>query len=652
LPDVGHHQDDSAIVAEERGLRNLATTTHFDTSTSDLMETFYRPALEQAKRYDRGVGFFTSAWMRLASAGLARFAANSGVARIIASPILESQDVLAIAEGDDARKDQALKKALERSIDELEEGLESDTLATIAWMIADGLLEFKVACPANTLDGDFHDKFGIFADAFGNALAFNGSPNDSAKAFRNYESVSVFYSWEGKREAERVAAEQARFDRLWHGRDPNIRTFAVPEAIERRLIRFRERGERPYPKALPKPQSDKWRHQKKALESFLEARNGILEMATGTGKTRTSLNIETELFARGLVATAIVTAHGTDLLDQWHLQLAPRERPVYRFYESHKEAQAYLNDPEDAVLLVSRINLRDVLRRLPNKWKARALIICDEVHGMGSNAMVRDLPGQIRPIAWRLGLSATPEREYDEHGNNFIENEIGPVIFEFPIEKAIERGILCEFDYRDLEYEFSEEDKEAERRAIRSYYAQVNGPNPPPITDLYQALARVRKLSREKLAPFRELILREPTILSRCLIFVEDREYGREVQDILLDADVAYHTYYSGDDRATLQRFASGELDCLLTCKRISEGIDIRSVDTVVLFASARAMLETIQRLGRCLRTDPGNPDKRAMVIDFVRVDDIQDEEAGVEASADIARRDKLRAWSAVERKE
>ena len=65
--------------------------------------------------------------------------------------------------------------------------------------------------------------------------------------------------------------------------------------------------------------------------------------------------------------------------------------------------------------------------------------------------------------------------------------------------------------------------------------------------------------------------------------------------------------------------FAKGEIDCLIACHRISQGINIRSLRTVVLFASARSKLETIQRIGRCLRVDPKAPDKRALVIDFVR---------------------------------
>ena len=118
-----------------------------------------------------------------------------------------------------------------------------------------------------------------------------------------------------------------------------------------------------------------------------------------------------------------------------------------------------------------------------------------------------------------------------------------------------------------------------------------------------------------------------------------------------MEAGADFHTYYAGDDRENLQRFARGELSCLITCHRISEGIDIRSVGSIVLFASAKAQLETVQRLGRCLRVDPDDPEKRALVVDFIRTDDIdEDDDVGGEASADIQRRDWFRHLSAVKK--
>ncbi|TPK59105.1 helicase-like protein [Mesorhizobium sp. B2-4-15] len=495
-------------------------------------------------------------------------------------------------------------------------------------MIADGLLDFRIAIPTADLDGDFHDKFGILRDVEGNALAFHGSPNDSAQAFRNYESISIYYSWIDPREASRVTAESARFELLWSNGDLNLRVYPLPDAVKRNLIAFTTRLPRPYTPPKRESEQNRWNHQKEALAAFLKTRSGILEMATGTGKTRTALSILNELGERGLVETTVVSAYGTDLLDQWHKELVKHSGiPVYRAYEQHREAQAFLNSPQGAVLLTARANLAEVLPRLDPSVFAKALLICDEVHGVGSPALVAALTGKLQRFAFRLGLSATPERTYDADGNNFIEKEIGPVIFRFGLEEAIQGGILCEFDYVPLPYALSDEDKAAVRQAIKRYHAKARGGDPPPIEALYRDIARVRKLSQEKIAPFEDYVEGNPSVLERCIIFVESAEYGALIQPILMRMRTDFHTYYQDDDRENLRRFAKGQLECLLTCHRISEGIDIQSVNNIVLFASARARLETVQRLGRCLRVDPANPDKRARVVDFVehKPDDVDD---------------------------
>lgn len=630
-------------------LRELSTPHKLETSTNDLLREFYIPALARSTTYDRGIGFFTSEWLRMASAGLVTFAANGGVARILASPKLYSDDVEALRAGEVEKRASPIERSMARSLDELEDALENNTLAAIGWMVADGMLHFRVADLANDLDGDFHDKFGVFKDTAGDTIAFCGSPNDSAKAFRNYESISIYYSWMGEREALRATDESLRFERLWKNEDPNVRTYDVPEAIRRRLIEYRERAPRPYDKPAPAP-DQRWRHQKEALAIFLEKRRGILEMATGTGKTRTAISIINELFARGSARTAIVSAFGTDLLDQWYDVLVKEGHPVYRSYADHREALQYLNDPEESILLSSRQRLVEVLPRLSPAMTRKGLIVCDEVHGMGAPSMVENLSGKLKPFGFALGLSATPDREYDAAGNDFVEAEIGPVIFEFGLEKAIGRGILCEFDYLELDYAFSADDKTAVRQAIRKYHARSRMADAPPIESLYQEIARIRKLSREKLPPFAELVSKRPEILHRSILFVEEAPYGLEVQELLMPTGIDFHTYYAGDDRSNLPRFARGELDCLITCHRISEGIDIRSVGTIVLFASARAKLETVQRLGRCLRVDPGNPDKRALVVDFIRTDDVDPDDP--DGTADVERRDWFRALAAVHKEE
>jgi superfamily II DNA or RNA helicase len=634
-------------------LRELSPTPHFATSTHNLLEHFYLPALSCSTKYDRGVGYFTSNWLRLAASGLSIFAGNGGKARIIASPKIDRDDCAALNQGVDARNDPALRDALAGTLVDLEHDLTHDTLAAIAWMVADGLLEFRIAIPTGELDGDFHDKFGVFQDRESNSVAFHGSPNDSEKAFHNYESISVYYSWIDGREALRAQNEQERFNLIWDNGDVNLRVYELPDAIRRNLIEFTTRTPRPYapPNFAKSGDETRWQHQRDALSEFLKKRHGILEMATGTGKTRTALTIIEELTERGLIDTTVIAAYGTDLLDQWHREVLRRmTMPVFRAYERHREAQQFLNDPAGTILLTSRQSLVEILPRLRSGVHPKALLICDEIHGMGSPSLVSSLSGRLRPFAYRLGLSATPDREYDDAGNSFIEDEIGPVIFRFGLKEAIRQGILCEFDYVGLEYQFSEDDRLALRQAIRRYHAQTNAGETRPVESLYQDIARIRKLSKEKIPHFREYVGSHPEILQRSLIFVETAEYGMLVQDILMNLHIDFHTYYADDERANLRRFADGGLECLVTCHRISEGIDIQSVNNILLFASSRARLETVQRLGRCLRIDPQNPQKRATVMDFIRVEEDQEDEVNPELSADMERRDWLRDLAATRR--
>jgi hypothetical protein len=150
-----------------------------NTSDADIIADFFVPALGASVRYERGVGFFSTGWLRVAAKGMAAFARNSGRARWVTSPILSEADWQALQLGEAARYDEVLRRALERNLDDLERALEQETLSTLAWLVADGILDFKLALPRNKLEhGEFHDKFGIFTDAAGNQISFNGSYND------------------------------------------------------------------------------------------------------------------------------------------------------------------------------------------------------------------------------------------------------------------------------------------------------------------------------------------------------------------------------------------------------------------------------------------------------------------------------------------
>ena len=626
-------------------LRDFAFPESLDTSEDDVVGDLYLPAMSAAVRYDRGVGYFTSGWLTYAAEGLAALAENGGKMRLITSPHLSAEDWSAVKQGEDAKSDPHILSTLNGVIDDLEGAAKSEPLRVLAWMIADGLLDMRIAVPTAKLSGDFHIKIGVFEDSQGDYIAFNGSPNETIGGFQNFEKLHVHLGWMDDRDSVHARSIVKTFDRLWDKHDPNVRCFELPTAIQKRLVRFANTTARPYvlQKRSRLPNQRKWRHQDDALAEFMKARAGVLAMATGTGKTLTALKIDAELRERKLLHSTIIAAYGTDLLDQWHGELVKHDPVdlVYRAYETHYEADKFRLSKRPACLITNRRKLAEIIPRLSPERVAETLIICDEVHGFGESGLVASLDGKLRQFPYRLGLSATPTREYDDHGNDFIEREIGPVIFRFEIHEAIRRGILCELDYHAIEFQYSSVD----RAEVQAAFARQRGRETEGDADrkqLYMDLARVKKLSKEKVPLFEDYVAHNPSILRRCILFVEQADYGALLQPLLLRERIEFHTYYGDDDRENLKRFARGELDCLIACKRISEGIDIQSVNNIVLFATARAPIETVQRVGRCLRIDPKNATKRAKVVDFIKSND---DDEPLPPDAPLSTDDKRRTW-------
>lgn len=618
-----------------------------DTSEDSLATDLFLPCLKWADRYDRGVGFFSTGWLSHNLYGLSNFAIRGGKIRLIASPVISNADYDAIISAqDESAAFKLLQQALLENAETLAAEMEKDLYNTFAWMIHDGIIDVRFAVPKDKLaTGIFHDKFGIFYQG-SDALSFSGSLNDSSQGYSNFESIKVFKTWMGT--SEYVEADIARFERLWNKKDKNIKIYSAPEGVKEKIFQLRT-SSRPYQQE--NKSVNKWIHQDIAVEKFIEEKHGVLAMATGTGKTITAIKIIQKLIDSGAIKRVVISMSGNDLLDQWAKQMRATfsGMPIYLQYGSNKELGRFLARPDNAILLISSdaSNLSKLLlafERLPFNYYADTLFIFDEVHGIGSSTRVENLSGMLSPYTYRLGLSATPDREYDEEGNAFIEEEIGPVIYSFGLEDAIKKGILCPFNYIPLPYELTDEERQKKKGIIASFNARRKNGELVSENDLYTQLSYINKTAEQKLIEFKSLLASNPNILKKCLIFVQSREYGEKVQSILLQYPVKYHTYYAEDEKSNLEAFASGALDCLLTCKKVSEGIDISRVANIVLFSSDRSRLVTTQRIGRALRLDSQNPSKVASVVDFI----LETRGEETDETADVLRKDWLSNLSKV----
>lgn len=596
-----------------------------DTSEYDLIDELYLPCLKWADRFDRGVGFFTTGWITYNVTGLSNFASRGGKMRLITSPILSNEDTDAIinSEGNNGEAFKRLEAALIDNVRVLEAEMKADVSNAFSWMIYDGIIDLRFAIPCEKLeDGDFHDKFGIFYKGE-DRISFSGSINDSKHGYQNYESIKVFKTWAGT--GEYVESDINRFEKIWNSKDKNLRIFTVPTAVKERIFQLRT-SNRPYKKH--DSASNRWVHQDMAVEKFIEKEHGILAMATGTGKTVTAIKIINRLFDESKIRRVVITMYGNDLLDQWSKQIREsfKNKQIHYHYGSHKRMNDFIMHPDEAILLVSRdsnnlTKLLNLLDKAPGNYKDDTLFIFDEVHGAGSQSFVENLTGKLSPYKYRLGLSATPEREYDDVGNEFLLNEIGEIIFEFNLEDAIKKGILCEFNYIPLPYELTEAEKHKKKKIIAAFNAKKESGEPYDEKEMFTQLSLVNKTAINKIEEFEVLISKRPELLDKCIIFVQTMEYGKQLQEVLIKYTDKYHTYYADDEKINLENFAEGKINCLLTCKKVPEGIDISSVTNIFIFASDRSKLVTTQRIGRALRLDKNNPEKKANVIDFILED-------------------------------
>ena len=222
----------------------------------DLVELFYVPVLEDAERYDRLTGYFNAGALALAARGIEGLVRNAGRMRLVVGCTLEPSEIEAIERGE------ALRDLVDQRLASLPlappDPASSEALELLAWMIARGHLEVKVAVPCDLdgrpipSDGIFHEKAGIVADRTGDRLAWNGSLNETAAGWRrNWESINVYTSWGP--EPGRVTDEEANFARIWANRSKRVIVLDVPDAARRDLMRFMPDSDTPARLKAPDP---------------------------------------------------------------------------------------------------------------------------------------------------------------------------------------------------------------------------------------------------------------------------------------------------------------------------------------------------------------------------------------------------------------
>ncbi len=634
---------------DDDGLRRLELQEEYRMGDDPLNE-FYIPALRQATRYDRAAGFFDSKSLQYAAHGIAGLITNGGSMRLITSPHLKPADIEALQAADDHDIEEAV--LTERLEDRLFEGdylefVNTDRFQCLAWMVEQDLLDIRIAYLPEDDDTNpfriYHEKIGVIRDDVGNRVAFSGSINETAAGWTdNYESFDIFRSWQPG-EATRVDNKEHAFNRLWTNEDEMVTVKELPEAIETGLkeyspgtidglpaleMFFSEEGGNGSPVMKNEDKIDLWDHQQEAIQWW---RNhdyrGLFAMATGSGKTLTALRAAR---LQADVRLTVVVVPSKVLLRQWKDEIRSVFGPRIDIQECSGETDWKANMtslvdpfrvgsldaihdlPRSVVLTTlhtaSSDTLLNYLKHVPPE---RLQIIVDEVHRAGAPTFQSVFEVDA---GRRIGLSATPDRQWDEEGTAAIYSYFGGhEPFRFTTKEAIENGYLTEYEYHPIICELTPqefEDYAALSTRIEQLSAQINANE-----RVDESLINQRDHLLRERASIKKNAARKPDrfemFLSTdhprpALVFCEDTEQIEELEHRLQShEDIDYGVYISNREEEqadAFYRFEHDLLDYLLAIKCLDEGVDVPDCSTALIIASSRNEREFIQRRGRVLR--------------------------------------------------
>lgn len=687
---------------------------------------FFSDCLCNATRFDLMLGFFSSSAISILANGFATFLYNGGKMRLIINDILTENDKNAIAKGVNPNADLPYFNLsdIENIYETLSER-DKHFFDCISWLIRNNRIEIKIISPQGGL-GISHTKSGVFYDGI-NVVGFDGSCNFSRTALiDNIESLTVSCDWDGKIEIAKINAIQKEFEEIVQEKDDTVSYISVENiktqlanvageksltdlleseynilqkqsqhitstSIHKALEKAKDRLEAiiekvkntnnceststPSTPCFPYPSGPR-EYQIAAFENWKSNKQkGLFAMATGTGKTITSLNCLLEIYNKLGYYKAIILVPTITLVEQWEIECKKFNFStiikVCSKYNNWKSAVANLrllemtnanNDLSYIIISTYASFVRsNVFMELNQFPKNKLLLIADEAHNMGGGLMAQRL-SDIKYLR-RIGLSATPERQFDDTGNRRLMDFFGcadSYTFEYSMAEAIQNGALCRYYYYPHIVRLTENEM-AEYVELSKKIVKIMGFHDEESLERLKMLLLKRKRiihkAANKLTAFRQIVqqrMEEKGNLKYTLVYVPEGnkpdnfeadifdhsdtiasdpetehlidDFTRIVRDMDSHIIVRQFTSESTDRDAMLKGFADGSIDVLTSMKCLDEGVDVPRSELAIFCASTGNPRQFIQRRGRVLRT---HKDKCfAIIHDLIVIpDNVFDEE-------------------------
>lgn len=356
---------------------------------------------------------------------------------------------------------------------------------------------------------------------------------------------------------------------------------------------------------------------------------GIVSVVTGGGKTVFALSC----IARISPPATLIVVPTMALLEQWW-----------------EEAASYFDlDLDEINIITSSLRFRlgainiavlNTAAKLAAKLNDKAcFLIVDECHKAASEHFRTVL--NVNTVA-TLGLSATPERQYDEGLRDVLIPALGPIIFKYSYPDALRDGVIVPFELRNIVFEL-EPERQTEYEKLTKAIARAisqHGLEAEQTVALFLKRARVLNLSLNRIRLALKLVAANKG--KRTLIFHEDVEACNLLFSVLTENGVRAGVYHSKMTlrcrAAVLVQYRKGDIDVLVTCRALDEGFNVPETELGIIVASTATRRQRIQRLGRVVR--PAKGKASALIYTLVatgpEIQRLKDEESLLEDVATV----------------
>lgn len=616
-------------------LRDVRIVKSYTSKESNLTVDFFNPVLSVSNKYYRVSAYYSSHSLKGISEGLSELLTHNGSVKMIVSFLVNPQDYDALIRGTKNPNDFISDNFL-RDKNELKCLMQNKSVEAFASLVRSGKLQMRFVL---SVEGLFHEKYGIMFDDHGDYVSFVGSLNETLDGLTiNYEKIKVFRSWI-EPEKEYISPDLEEFEKYWAGDAKDCIVKEMPDKVRNLISETQDeyiREQNAFNRYEPPLKYARRQYQEDALQAWIDnGFMGILEMATGTGKTYIAIKCMRRFIELNSPSIIVVAVPTDVLVSQWEREAinfppdisvttvsGDRAKSIDELYTVIKGLQ--VSQQGSLIIIGTYVMLatekfRDVVL---NSKIANKLLVADEVHHIAAEHYGHSMDERY---TYRLGLSATPERYFDEDGSQRIFLFFGGVVYELSLKEAIDKSILSPYLYYQHYTSLTNEELEqyvritkklsklAFRKTQKSRTSdgkEVKTAEPREILSIQRS--RILKKAENKGPVLRDILssLQSKKELTRTLIYFEDNEQIDQLEDILESLHI--HCVKLDASRTPLERdqiidkFSKGEINCLLAMKILDEGVDIPSVENAIIVASSGNPAQFIQRRGRLLRKSEG----------------------------------------------